>query len=125
MEHGMYNRFGEFCERIDVPFDQVAQGWATMLCGLYGEPRRHYHGQRHVLNLLDRLHALKPGSAPGLDRIADTESHPLTVTEIDSERGEITVGLSGDPERDAAESIRVSPPRRGAGLPPKNDPAAS
>lgn len=53
--------------------DYVASGWFDVLRGLYSEPHRKYHGIAHIDNLLDRLDALRPFSAPHLDRLLEAE----------------------------------------------------
>ena len=58
--------------------DGLSVSWSGMLWALYSEPHRHYHGVRHIANLLERLDALRPFSEgerfrPGMDRVLETE----------------------------------------------------
>lgn len=92
-------RFVKLAERLAPGRDRVeviANGWFDVLAGLYSEPHRHYHSGRHIANLLGRLDALVPNSAPHLDRLLEAEVaiwfHDA-VYEIGSKRNEETSAL--------------------------------
>ena len=71
-------RFDGFLARLGTGRRDLGAAWRRLLFQLYSEPHRHYHSVRHIMNLLDRLDALRPfseGTAfrPGLDRLLETE----------------------------------------------------